>query len=501
MKTEDIRKMAQALLQVVNEQKPDFLDLDKDGNKKEPMKKAAADAKAKKKSKSEEDEENLDEKRNIKVTKGDKERMVNKQELGTYKQMGWKEVKEEVELDEEVSPEVMKMVQKYMDSSDVARLKRYAADTRGLRPDEQRDKAKIIAVARARAKAAGMREEVDLDEISPGLAKKAFDARAKRIAKDRATGQAYDKVADRSKGSKEKKTELRRTAYYYDKKANSQIDKLNRSGNKAKMSSDDQIKRYDKATDTRSPTAKYRDYRQGGGKLSYDDYKTRYLKNSFDPMKEEVDLDEANMQRAAKELEMYARKSGGIDKEDFKTAVLLMKKGKTKELNDFVRTLDTDPRDKILDIMQKNEDLDEAPQPKWKVKIGKKTYVVSARNTAEANRKASVIARKERNFGVSQGSIDKVEEDKDQSETNEAMKPTAQHKPDDETRDTYDKQLSTRKGEKDFKDKHKSEVAKDVDKENEINFKTFKDMVKKKDSTRSADAKIGDKEPIKNNGK
>ena len=64
-------------------------------------------------------------------------------------------------LDEEVSPEVMKMVQKYMDSSDVARLKRYAADTRGLRPDEQRDKAKIIAVARGRAKAAGMREEVE----------------------------------------------------------------------------------------------------------------------------------------------------------------------------------------------------------------------------------------------------------------------------------------------------------------------------------------------------
>lgn len=61
---------------------------------------------------------------------------------------------EEELLDEEVTPEVMSMVQKYMDSSDVARLKRYAADTRGLRPDEQRDKAKIIAVARGRAKAA-----------------------------------------------------------------------------------------------------------------------------------------------------------------------------------------------------------------------------------------------------------------------------------------------------------------------------------------------------------
>lgn len=43
---------------------------------------------------------NLQEKRICKVTKGDKERMVNKQELNTYKQMGWKEVKEEVELSE-----------------------------------------------------------------------------------------------------------------------------------------------------------------------------------------------------------------------------------------------------------------------------------------------------------------------------------------------------------------------------------------------------------------
>lgn len=39
----------------------------------------------------------LEEKRKYKVTKGDKERMVNKQELGTYKQMGWKEVTEVAE--------------------------------------------------------------------------------------------------------------------------------------------------------------------------------------------------------------------------------------------------------------------------------------------------------------------------------------------------------------------------------------------------------------------
>ena len=70
-------------------------------------------------------------------------------------------VKEEIQLDEEVSPEVMKMVQKYGKSDEISRLKRYDAETRGLTPDQIRDKKGIIARARAKA---GIREEVDLGE-------------------------------------------------------------------------------------------------------------------------------------------------------------------------------------------------------------------------------------------------------------------------------------------------------------------------------------------------
>ena len=48
-----------------------------------------------------EETEELEEVRNIKIAKdGKDEKMVNKQELKTYLQMGWKEVKEDVELDE-----------------------------------------------------------------------------------------------------------------------------------------------------------------------------------------------------------------------------------------------------------------------------------------------------------------------------------------------------------------------------------------------------------------
>lgn len=62
------------------------------------------------------------------------------------------EISEEEELiDEAVDAETMKMVQKYGASDEISRLKRYDAETRGLTPDQIRDKKGIIARARAKA--------------------------------------------------------------------------------------------------------------------------------------------------------------------------------------------------------------------------------------------------------------------------------------------------------------------------------------------------------------
>ena len=72
------------------------------------------------------------------------------------------------------------------------------------------------------------------------------------------------------------------------------------------------------------------------------------------------------MEAAAKELEMYARKSGGIDKGDFMKAVMMMKKGQKNQLNRFVDDLDTEPREKILSVMQKHL--------KEEVQINEKVY-------------------------------------------------------------------------------------------------------------------------------
>jgi len=65
-----------------------------------------------------------------------------------------------------------------------------------------------------------------------------------------------------------------------------------------------------------------------------------------------------------------------------------------------------------------DEEVYEESQPKWKVAIGKKHYTVTARNTAEAGRKAKMMADKEGNRGVG-GKIERMAEE---VELDEAVK-------------------------------------------------------------------------------
>ena len=69
-------------------------------------------------------------------------------------------------------------------------------------------------------------------------------------------------------------------------------------------------------------------------------------------VKEEVEeLDEASIQLVAKDLEAYAKKSGGIDKKDFMKAADMMKSNQKAALVKFVDELDTEPRDKIISMV------------------------------------------------------------------------------------------------------------------------------------------------------
>ena len=69
-------------------------------------------------------------------------------------------------------------------------------------------------------------------------------------------------------------------------------------------------------------------------------------------MGESVSLEEG-MDNAARDMESYARKSGGIDKKDFNKAAAMMRKGDEKKLVKFTNDQDTEVRDKIIDIVAK----------------------------------------------------------------------------------------------------------------------------------------------------
>lgn len=78
--------------------------------------------------------------------------------------------------------------------------------------------------------------------------------------------------------------------------------------------------------------------------------------------KDELSEDKKAMMAAGKEMEAYARKNGGIDKNDFMKAAMMMKKGEIFKLQKFIDELDTEPREKIISIVQSHmkEELGEA---------------------------------------------------------------------------------------------------------------------------------------------
>jgi hypothetical protein len=60
----------------------------------------------------------------------------------------------------------------------------------------------------------------------------------------------------------------------------------------------------------------------------------------------------SQMMAAAKELEAYAKKHGGVDKADFMKAAKMLASGKAgTNLIKFVDDLDTEPREKIITVM------------------------------------------------------------------------------------------------------------------------------------------------------
>lgn len=217
-----------------------------------------------------------------------------------------------------------------------------------------------------------------------------------------------------------------------------------------------------------------------------------------------VELDNGKkMEYSADELKAVTNEA--LDPVDAKE---LKGKHKDRKDKDIDNDGDVDSSDEYLHKKRqaiakamKKESVDEEAQPKWKVQIGNKHYMVTARNTAEANKKAQAMAHKDGNHGVG-GKIEKMQEETSNIKEGKAPGATADLEPSDATRDTFDKQLSTRKGEKDFVNQHKVEAPEFVDAE-KVNAKTFKSFTKDVNTPKKRwnDQNVGDKKPVKNDGK
>ena len=101
--------------------------------------------------------------------------------------------------------------------------------------------------------------------------------------------------------------------------------------------------------------------------------------------KEEVKLAESKVKRmrdAGVELEKYAKKSGGIDKNDMMKAAGMMKKLDLDGLAKFVKGMDTDPRDKVMQTVMDYVGKDAAKRMFEEVELDENTWQV-IRNYAD----------------------------------------------------------------------------------------------------------------------
>jgi hypothetical protein len=79
------------------------------------------------------------------------------------------------------------------------------------------------------------------------------------------------------------------------------------------------------------------------------------FRNVRSRMEEVEQVDEgAKHKKVAKDLQAYAKKHGGIDKDDFLMAAQLVGDGKMRDLKKFLRSMDTDPRDGVIQILRRN---------------------------------------------------------------------------------------------------------------------------------------------------
>jgi hypothetical protein len=141
----------------------------------------------------------------------------------------------------------------------------------------------------------GLKEDTQLDELSPELKQRAFDKRNDQLAKDQ---DDYDRAKAKAGGfdKYDKKSKLSKASDKLDKnKMFKKHDLYKKSlGHHADLDKHGQVRGSDK-----SAGQKFQDYKDDGGKLSYQQYKSRYLKQDFEV---EGDLTEGKVMDALEKI-------------------------------------------------------------------------------------------------------------------------------------------------------------------------------------------------------
>ena len=519
--------------------KPDFLDLDKDGDKKEPMKKAAADKKMKKES----TEVNELSKKTLGsyIKRASSDNAVNNMAKGMGMAYGNDHMRDQAaklakKRKAGIATAVDKMVKKEaMDPVDKKELKGKHKDRKDkdIDNDGDVDSSDKFLHKRRKAISKDMKENTldfenmadeEFDEIleaakSPeeleeligaiargagSLVKKAGSAVGSAVASRVTTAGRADRAQAKLKKMKtkvadRKKLDKAKAGIAALKKTNSPITGKPRP--KPITSSKDDPKEVEVAEDITHQTVKppnhmkkYSNPKRGDGaekKLTSDQLAAhgkaaKHHSDIADGHKQAMGKAKSSNVKQMHAYAVQAHKKAADGHNSIASspqgrtigAALSSALSKTRNANDQSQSVRTHFTKK-----KRVNEVQEAAQPKWKVAVGNTHYTVTARNTAEASRKAGALAKKAGNNGVG-GKIEKVSE-------------AATHKPNN---GSDPQQGLSPKGKEMMAMKTDGPEGTDITK---VAPKTFAAMRAsgKKAAMRNNDNPQGDKTPPKNDGK
>jgi hypothetical protein len=248
---------------------------------------------------------------------------------------------------------------------DIRRKKERDEKKKASQHDGETQRQKMMRKVYGKAMGGLKKEEVELDEISGKLARKAAarsTALANRYADDWGPwagddAEYHSKKADKSRAHVQKR-QGEKGVKKVDRLANKLVYGRSRAFESADLeeASDKYMVKYtgpDKSGRTSGPFSK-----AAAEKKAAMGNKADKVGGKYEVLRYVESVEESLNEELWKEIEAYAKKHGGIDKKDMMKVAMMLKKGDRKGAVKYARGLDTDPRDWLLDKMDESFEQD-----------------------------------------------------------------------------------------------------------------------------------------------